>query len=247
MLHVVIWKWAPGVGVERHYNALHVNHLAHALRAQTSLQMRVVCVTDEPYGIDCETYPLWKDCDQLKNATKAHLPSCYRRLKLYDWRTQQQMGMHRGDRIAGLDLDTLVTGPLDEIWRAKGRYVGWLLAGSQHDHVYNGSFQMFDAGDLTHIWDKFDPDKSPREAAAAGYRGSDQAWLSYNLVDRPGSSHVGYPTIASYPLHCKKLATFSAKTRLVMFHGRKKPWDPEIAQESNWVRRYWRPQHVLSE
>jgi hypothetical protein len=247
MLHVVLWKWEPGPGVERHYNASHVNHLAHAIRANSSLRdLRIICVTDKPEGINCETFPLWKDCDKLKNASGAHLPSCYRRLKLYDARTQQAMGMRRGDRIVSLDVDSLVTGPLDEIFKIKGRYVGWMLPALNHSEVYNGSFQMFDAGDLRHIWEDFDPMKSPFEASRAGYRGSDQAWLSWRLVGQEGSTSVNYPAVASYPLHCRKFSIFSAKTRLVMFHGKKKPWNPETAAESNWIKRYWRPEHALA-
>jgi hypothetical protein len=249
MLHVVLWKWEPGPGVERHYTHRHVNALAHALRANTSLpNMRVTCVTDDPSGIDCETFPLWRDCEQLKNASGAHLPSCYRRLKLYDWRTQSEMGMHKGDRVVSLDLDTLVTGPLDEIWRTKGKYVGWMMpALLKPSGVYNGSFQMFNAGDLRRVWEDFDPDTSPAVAAANGFRGSDQSWLSYKLVDQEGCTTVTYPTVASYPLHCRKLSIFSKRTRLVMFHGKRKPWHPEASQEASWIKRYWRPEHALSQ
>lgn len=247
MLHVVLWKWTPGPGVERHYTARHVNHLAHALRANTSLRdMRIICVTDDPHGItQCETHPLWQDCDRLRNASGAHLPSCYRRLKLYDANTQREMGMFKGDRVASLDLDTLVCGPLDAIWQTKGKYVGWLLPGLLHKDVYNGSFQMFTAGELRRVWEDFHPDVSPAMVNALGYRGSDQAWLSYQLVDKEGSASVGYPTVASYPLHIRRMSLFDRRTRLVMFHGKRKPWQPEAVAEAGWIRRYWREEHAL--
>ena len=247
--HFVLWKWEPGTGVERSYSARHVNHMAIAIkRAVPGMEdrVRVICVTDDPTGISqCEIFPLWPDCGELTNATKAHLPSCYRRLKLYDWKTQSEMGMEKGDRIIGLDLDTLVTGSLIEVIKKEGLYVGWKLPGLLHDEVYNGSFQMFSAGTLRGIWEEFDPDRSPQEAKLAGYMGSDQSWLSMKLIGKQGCTNIPYPTLASYPLHCKKLGYFSVKHRLIFFHGRTKPWHPEAARESRWIHRYWREEHAL--
>lgn len=241
--HVVLWKWQGAQDVSRQYNYEHVNHMARAIRENTpGMDVRVICVTDDGKGIrDAEVFPLWEDCGELKNATKATLPSCYRRLKLYDQRTQREMGIPRGQRVVGLDLDTLVTGNLTHVLNTRGLFVGWKLAGTHHPHVYNGSFQMFTAGTLTDIWDEFDPEKSPREALQAGYLGSDQSWLSWKLIDREGCMDIPYPVFASYPLHCRRLGHFSAKHRLVFFHGKNKPWFPETRRDSAWINRYWRP------
>lgn len=194
--------------------------------------------------MECDTFPLWDDCAKLRNASGPHLPSCYRRLKLFDRQTQREMDIPLADRIVGLDLDTLVTGSLKDIFTRAGVFVGWKLAGLVHPEVYNGSFQMFTAGALTDVWDDFDPNRSPMIVNAAGWRGSDQAWLSYKLIGRDGCKDIPYPTIASYPLHVRKLGTFSAKTRLVFFHGRKKPWMPEARDEAPWISRYWREENA---
>jgi hypothetical protein len=63
-----------------------VNRIARAIKRNArAVPVRVVCVTDDPSGItECDTHPLWDDCSKLRNASGAHLPSCYRRLKLYD-------------------------------------------------------------------------------------------------------------------------------------------------------------------
>lgn len=244
MLHIVLWKWQAGKGVERTYTALHVNTLAREIKRHSAgMDVRVVCVTDEPANIvECETFPLWSDCDNLVNATKANLPSCYRRLKLYDPETQTAMGIRAGDRVLGLDLDVLITGNLRGVLETPGLYVGWKLAGNEHDEVYNGSFQMFTAGTLEDVWYDFDPETSPREALRAGFRGSDQAWLSWKLIKREGCTHIDYPVLASYPLHNRRLSAFSAKHRIVFFHGSRKPWDKLAQNESSWILRYWRPE-----
>jgi hypothetical protein len=238
-------KWTDE-GVDRHYNASHVNHLARCVIGNADdVPVRVVCVTDDPTGISCETFPLWEDCGKLRNASGAHLPSCYRRLKIYDRATQRELGIPVADRVVSIDLDSLVTGNLRDVLLKKGIFVGWKLAGMNHDETYNGSFQMFTAGSLRDIWEDFDPARSPQVASAAGWRGSDQAWLSMKLIGREGCTNIDYPTFASYPLHIRKMGAFSARTRLVFFHGKKKPWSPEARAEASWISRYWRDENAL--
>lgn len=239
--HVVLWKWYQA-NMPSAYSPEYVNVMASMLKRNLNgVPHRIVCVTDDPYGIECETFPLWSDCQGLPNPSgPSRLPSCFRRLRLYDRAIQRDMGISDGDRIVSLDLDTVVCGDLRSVLETEGRFVGWKLAAEFHPWVYNGSFQMFTAGDLQDIWSKFDPTKSPQEAKMAGFKGSDQAWLSMNLIGKEGSNEVPYPRFASYPLHCVRLGVHAAATRLVFFHGRSKPWHRETQAASPWVSRYWR-------
>lgn len=241
MHHLVLWKWKQANAFEV-YTAEHVNVMASMLnRNCRGLRYRVVCITDDPAGIDaCETFPLWDDAADLLNATGAQLPSCYRRLRLYDRRAQQDMGMRQGDRIASIDLDALITGSLVELLETPGLFVGWELPGTYHPRVFNGSFQMFSAGTLSHIWDEFDGKRSAMEANRAGYKGSDQAWLSYKLVNKPGSVGVKHPTISSYPLQTKIRGHHHTDTRIVFYHGLVKPWHTAALRESNLTQQFWR-------
>lgn len=247
--HVVLWKWHQPNAMEV-YKPEHVNAVVEMLKPHLKgLRWRIICITDDPTGIDrCETFRLWDDCKQLKNATKATLPSCYRRLKLYDPVTQYQLGIDEGDRIISLDLDSVVCKSLVPTLTRKERFLGWALPGTHHPKVFNGSFQMFTAGDLSHIWNDFDPETSPAEAFAAKYLGSDQSWISYKLVHEEGCDGVDYPTFASYPKHVKQLAHFRQDTAIVFFHGRRKPWHDMALRESPWIKRYanWRPTNVYA-
>lgn len=245
MLHVVLWKWWQP-GTTRRYTTEHVNLMAGMLNDNMSgVKYRVVCVTDDSdHDFDCETYPLWSDHDNLANASGRHLPSCYRRLRLYDPDTQLDMGIRRGDRILSLDIDAVVCGQLAEIVKTPGRFVGWQVPGPQHPRVFNGSFQMFTAGDLDHVWKDFDPGSSPRRANRAGFMGSDQAWLSYCLVGREGSVGLEYPALASYPSHVQAMAQHSAKTKILFFNGSLKPWSSETLRKTPWVADYWRKKHA---
>jgi hypothetical protein len=203
---------------------------------------RIVCVTDNDAGIyECETAHLWNDFNDIPNASGQHLPSCYRRLKLYDRTTQHSIGIDKGDRIVGIDLDTLICGDIRSTFQTEGLYVGWHLKNWQQKWVFNGSLQMFTAGTLQEIWSDFDPSSSPKEALKAGFRGSDQAWLSYKLCEREGVVGLGWPLVSSYPLQNRIQGVLKHETRLIFFHGSEKPWDPNPMFHTPWIKRYWRP------
>jgi hypothetical protein len=242
MLHIVLWKWAQPNAREV-YTAHHINVMTRMLhRNLVGVRYRVICVTDSPFGIECETYPLWDDHNGLANATKFDLPSCYRRLKLYDPATQRALGIQSGDRIMSIDVDTVIVGPLKQMLDAVRpyRFVGWALPGTHHPKVFNGSLQLFTAGDLSDIWTNFNAATSPQQALAAGYLGSDQSWLSMNLVKRERCEGLGFPTVASYPGHIRKMHVLQRDTRIIFFHGKRKPWHSTVLKESPWVARYWR-------
>lgn len=242
MLHIVLWKWSQPNAREV-YTAHHINVMARMLhRNLAGVRYRVICVTDAPLGIECENFPLWSDHDDLPNATKFDLPSCYRRLKLYDPATQRSLGIMPGDRIMSIDVDAVITGPLKPMLEAVKpyRFMGWALPGTHHPKVFNGSLQIFTAGDLSFIWERFDPATSPQEALKAGYLGSDQSWLSMHLVKHEQCEGLGYPTVASYPAHIRKLGILQRDTRIIFFHGKRKPWHTATMKESSWVARYWR-------
>lgn len=242
MLHLVLWKWSQPNARET-YTSEHVNVMTAMLhRNMGGLKYRIICVTDEARGVECETFPLWDDCDNLANASKWDLPSCYRRLKLYDPATQNAMGIKPGELIVSIDLDALILKPLAPLIAAAKTYafMGWALKGQYHPKVFNGSLQIFKAGTLSEIWSTFNAATSPKEANRAKFMGSDQSWLSMNLVHRPDCEGFGYPDVASYPHNIRQLAMLSRDVRIIFFHGRRKPWHREALKESPWINRYWR-------
>lgn len=242
MLHIVLWKWTQPHGTGHDYTAEQVDIMCAMLRRNLQgIQHRIVCVTDDDAGInECETFPLWKDFEDLPNATGNKLPSCYRRLKLYDRATQRDMGISLGDRIMGIDLDTLITGDLREVVHTPGMYVGWYLPNRLGELVFNGSLQMFTAGTLQEIWSEFDPRESPKKALHAGFKGSDQAWLSMNLCPRKDVVGLTEPLVSSYPLQNRIQGKLKAATKIIFFHGTQKPWNPDARFHTPWIDRYWR-------
>lgn len=242
MLQIVLWKWDQPKFRGQPYTAEHVNVMCSMLRRNLQGKShRIICITDDDSGIlECETAHLWNDLNDVPNASGVHLPSCYRRLKLYDPATQRDLGIDKGDKIMSIDLDTLICNPIWPIVETEGRFVGWGLTGVQGRPVFNGSLQMFTAGDLDFIWKDFDPKKSPAEAGEAGYRGSDQAWLSYKLVGKEWAVGLKWPEVASYPLQNRVQGILKRETIIIFFHGSEKPWSPNARFQTPWIDRYWR-------
>lgn len=243
-LHFVTWKWKQAMPVHGGgYNHEHVNVMHDMLRRNVTRQFRHVCVTDDPSNINTavDFHPLWKDLNDKPNICGKHLPSCYRRLRLFDPIMQREMGISKGDRVVSIDLDCVIVRNTDHHWRRSERFIGWARRGSVHPTVFNGSMWMFTAGDLEEIWTEFDPATSPQEANRAGYMGSDQSWLSYKLVRQ---NYVGgwAPTnVISYSndLLGKRTNALS-RADIVFFHGKRKPWHIEPVGQHAWIGEHWR-------
>lgn len=246
MLHVILWKWNQHLHRST-YTAQHVDIVAGMLRKHiVEHELRIVCVTDDPVNIDrAETFPLWNDYNDLPNVTGKQLPSCYRRLKIFDQETQRQMKIATGDRIMSLDLDSIVLGQLDDTLRrieASGKaFAGWAKRGTYHMQVFNGSFWSLKAGPaLQNVWTDFDPAKSPRMCLSKGFLGSDQGWLSYLFHNSALAMPIKSPEFASYPQEVRRTRTLDRRTRIVFFHGSRKPWHRQEVKEHPWVADHWR-------
>lgn len=242
MLHIVLWKWHQA-GFREAYTHEHVNRLAVDLQKNlVGVDHRIVLVTDDAAMVDLsvDTFPLWKDHNTVENVSGKHLPSCYRRLRLFDPETQLAMGIKQDDRIMSLDLDTLVVGDMKNIVARKERFVGWAVRGTRHARVFNGSMFMFTQGDFEELWRDFDPQVSPKAASNAGFFGSDQGWLSYKLARRSECAGWSYPFVVSYPREVMRRPALPRNCSVVFFHGRKKPWHVETQRETPWVKQFWR-------
>lgn len=237
----VTWKWKQD-GFRSRYIADHVNVMQKMLAKNVEAPHRTICVTDDPDNIKCDTYPLWEDASQLKNISGHHLPSCYRRLKLFDQKTQADLGITPGSRIVSIDLDTVILDSMRPLLKKQDMFVGWAVPGTRHQTVFNGSMWMFSAGeDLQWMWDTFKPNESPQRALAAGYFGSDQSYISHQLgYARFCGQWTSRDGVMSYTREVRATRMLPKHARVVMFHGKRKPWDPNVRRESAWIERYWK-------
>ena len=225
---VVCWKWTTP-GYHSTFGAGAVNVLASMVRRH-GLD-RVLCVTNDPEGIDASVEVIHdrEDFARVPSPHGSRNPSCYRRLRMFEPDAAETFG----ERVLSLDLDCVVTGDLMPLLDLEDDFVAW--CDPNHVRQYNGSMMLLRIGSRPSVWKKFDPSASPSEALNAGFKGSDQAWISYCLPgEKTWSNEDG---IYSYRTdHCERDLPLNAK--VVFFHGRCDPWSP-VAQQAAWVREHW--------
>lgn len=235
MIAVVCWTWNVGF---RTYTPAHVNTLAAMIGRHLTLPHRVICITDEKEGFSdavtvIPTPEEARPLGDLRTPEGNRFPSCYRRL----WMFSEQAKM-LGDRVMLLDVDLVVTRSLDPLFERKEEFVGWRPYRDWGNQCrFGGGLYLMTPGTRTKVWDDFKGAASIAEARAHGFRGSDQAWISYKLAatdpyfDRSSGVYsirdLGDP---------RKLP---ADARLVQTNGPMKPWSAE-GQTVPWIRENWR-------
>ncbi len=165
MLTVCCWRWGGLFGPE------YVNRLRVALERHLHIPHQLVCVTDDPRGIDP-----WIRIVQLPKR-HADTPRCRRRMRQFDsaWALD-----NLGPRILSIDLDVVIVDDLTPVVDRPEPIVGWKVG---HAGVYSGSFLLYDAAALRGAWLAFDadPEGFPFAGGARGVP-SDQAMLNHYVA-----------------------------------------------------------------
>jgi hypothetical protein len=230
---VVVWLWHAGF---RDYCAEHVNTLARVLRRNSSIPLRFVCVADNPDGLAqwVEWFPTPEaavEVGKLRNPCGQRFPSCYRRLWMFSEDARQL-----GERLFLLDIDTLALREIAHLFAFDAPFVGWRpMATWGNQQRYGGGSYLLTPGTRPQVWNDFNGQPSIDEALAAGFRGSDQAWISYKLgPDEPiWPADAGIYSIRDISNGAKPLPEDAC---LVHFNGPQKPWNSALP----WVAAHWR-------
>jgi hypothetical protein len=201
----------------------------------------VVCFTDEKI-LDPGDTVHWRPIPaiarhlmHLKSPEGDRFPSCYVRLWLFSQEAHRALGVRK---VLLLDVDLVVRKSLAPLFDPEDDFVGWLPIRDWGSKIrVGGGIYLLRLGTRTGVWDDFikDPTDAIRRARLAGYRGSDQAWLSYKLAANcmiyPPSA--GIYSIRDLPSH-NLIPPRDA--RLVQMNGPNKPWQSALP----WVRAEWR-------
>lgn len=211
-LIVSTWLWGDKYGPD------HVARLARGVRKHLCQEHRF-CVFN-PYPQD---------------VALTQMPGCFARLRMFDRQWQKVHGLKEGDRLVGMDLDTVITGPLDSLFDRDEPFVILQGANAANPCPFNGSLQMLRAGAHQEVWSDF----SLEAAKTMPFYEfpDDQGWLWHKLPDAAGwkagpDSGVyafqkpGWPRGEALP----------ADARLVVFPG----WrDPSKFTHLPWVKDNW--------
>ncbi len=222
-LQIVLWKWeAPSrLHIVFDFSADAVNRIRRQLAQYLSIPHDVVCITDNPSGIDSgiRIVPLWDD--------GAHLGGCWRRLRAF----APDMAEIIGPRFAWIDLDSVVVGPMDDIL-SRSEQIVLYRSNSAAGTPYNGSMLLMDAGARRQVWDRFDPGTSPAVTKEAGLTGTDQAWISHVLGPdeavwdaSDGVMHFMRDCVPELP----------SQSRIVFFPGMQKMHMPNARRNAPWI------------
>lgn len=236
MITVLFWKWNKDK-YRSVFTADHVNIAAAMVARNTTLPVRFVCITDDSRGIapHIRTIKLWDNpAPEYGNSTR---PNCLCRLRAF---SAEMVDLLKTEKLVWLDLDMVVTGNIDNILGAPEDFAMW---GDTHPRLrqYNGSLCVMKPGAYSFVWDDFKGLQSLQQAHAAGFFGSDQAWISYKM----GHEHRKFTTedgVYSYKNHYREMNKIAMieGCSLVFFHGQYDPWHESVQSRHPWVKEHYR-------
>lgn len=240
MLSVVTFLWRGG---RAEYGADHVNCLLSMFGRSYRAPFKFFCVTNHPDGLSrdievVEDEEAWAEVGPDIPYYREHArQSCYRRLRLYGPGARAIFG----ERVLMLDLDLVIAGDVTQAFDRPEDVVlleGTPSANPAARNPYNGAVQLVTADARPQVWHGFDPDRSPTEARARGYGGTDQAWLAHVLGPNE-ATFKAEDGFLSWRAHCQPNGDrLPEGAKVVNFSGRHKPW--ELADRVDWIRSNYR-------
>jgi uncharacterized Rossmann fold enzyme len=129
----------------------------------------------------------------------------------------------KGDNILYFDLDTVITGRLDEIAAYDGNLA--ILRDWYEPQIINSSVMAWRSGDYGHIWHNW------LAAGKPDYLGGDQEWIRRNTIDPVILQDVFPGLFVSYKLTHGRIPD---KASVCCFHGTPRPH-----QAKGWVPEVW--------
>jgi len=226
------------------YPADYVNCLARMTQRHLRAEHTFHCMTDDPRGLDV-------------GIAAAALPTtdlggCWNKLRLFSPGLVPPPA-----NILYLDLDVVVTGPLDPLaaWLPEETFVGQPDWNRPWFPQFNSSVMRFTAGAHEPLHGDFlrgvdtsalvrgdEWDATTRGYDKTVYRrgwrrfGSDQEWISSRLRRAGGVRRRAFPPgwVVSYKTHARR--GLPPDARIVVFHGSPKPHEVD----DPFVREHWR-------
>ena len=217
MLTVVCWQWRS----ERDYRPQYVNWLRRMVARHLHVPHRFVCITDEVDGFDAgiDLMPVPKAALAIADIRTLEAAGCsnFRRL----WMFSREAAV-LGERVLAMDVDNVVIADMTHLVRRTEPFVGWrpIVSWGNPERITTGLYLMT-PGCHPEVWETFSADGA-RAAHEAGFRGSDQAWVSYKLGSTVAlwSDDDGIRALTDYEGPVPPPGTC-----VVQFAGCVKPWD----------------------
>jgi hypothetical protein len=170
----------------------------------------------------------------IKDPELLAYPGCFTRLRMFDYGWQHNRKID--DRLVCLDLDTVITGPLDPLFDRPEPFVIWAGANSINPCPYNGSVLMLRPGYHGELFTDF----SMEAARKIKYYKfpDDQGWF-WHKIPNAATWQAGRTTgIYGYkkPGWPHGTDRLPEQARIVAFPGHRQPKD---FIHLDWVRSNW--------
>lgn len=223
MITVVTYWWGTK------FAPAYVKKLRAGVARHLQQEHRFVVITDRPDDIDGETWRIPPEDAPLVKAK-----GCFARLRLFDhgWLEEQDVI----GRVVCMDLDMVVTGPLDELFDRAEPFVILQGANATNPCPFNGSLWMFTAGYRPDVWDDFSVGAASRVPWYAFP--DDQSWFHHKMPNA-GAWKAGRQSgvYAFKKPGWPEGVILPKDARLVAFPGHR---DPSQFMHLGWVKEHWR-------
>lgn len=224
-LVITTWWWG------NKYGQNYVDRLKAGVTRHLTEPHRFMCLTDQ---VAAQT----KDgIDYRPIEDKELLPvkGCFARLRTFDPYWQFIRDITKGDRIVCLDLDLIVTGPLDHLFYRPEPFCILQGANAANPCPFNGSVWMLRAGYRPDVWSEFS-----LEAAAKTKHfefPDDQGWFWDRIPDAAGWQAGTRSGIYAYQKPgWPKGDALPHDAKIVCFPGKR---DPSQFTHLPWVKEHW--------
>lgn len=167
----------------------------------------------------------------LEDVDLTRIPGCFARLRAFSPEWQAKHGVT--DRLVCLDLDLIVTGPLDALFDRPEPFTILQGVNASNPCPYNGSIWMLRAGYRSDVWADFSLDAAERVEHADFP--DDQAWFAAKMPNAAAWTHKD-GVFAYRKRGWTSGDVLPRGARIVAFPG----WrDPSKFTHLPWVRQHW--------
>lgn len=196
----------------------YVSRLKNMIKRNTTIPHDFICFTDMNVNIEgCITIPL-----------QNNFSGCWSKIEMF------RPKLIKSKRIIYFDLDTVITGQIDDILSVNGNFIGlrpWNRNNFNKGIFASGMMAWKNDGSYSYIYHNFN------KGSIKKYPAGDQEYISKTISER-GGNFVFFQDVVngiySYKRNCRPIKPVNA--RVVCFHGKPRPHE---CQDS-WVRKNWR-------
>lgn len=223
MIHILCVKWGDL------YHCEYVNKLYNSIKRNTTKDFKFICFTEDTNGISEEI--------ECRDFVHKELTGWWNKMYLFS------NDLNITDRILYFDLDTVITGNIDEFMEFDGNFAIlqdlYRVENNKEDTSFGSAIMSWKGGQQNSIWETF----ASNMAANSAVGGGDQRYLMANM-------NIEHITFWQKYLQRTKLVSYKVKLKdkelkeelladvsVICFHGIPRPH--EIRNEP-WMIEHWK-------